>query len=206
MQLLKPMDSSRMDSRHKHFTLSVAFHSGSKNLHQELTTTHLQLFAAICICFPLHRGSLVVFNRNSKGKHLWNVFEGNLWTVKEEKNSLSSVTSSRRLQSASTWHNQPVFSWFKWPNEKPGNSYWGFNSSSFFTETEDFFPSPYTKRLKKIRSFLKKLMSSYLSRKSLTSVIFLHGNHYMILINVAYYLPCSTTKYFLFIFHIINYC
>lgn len=99
---------------------------------QELTTRHLQVFAAICICLLLHRGSLVVFNRNIKSKHSWNVFEGNLWTVKEEKNSLSSVTSSRRLQSADTWYNQSVFSWFKSPNEKPGNSYWSFNSSPFW--------------------------------------------------------------------------
>lgn len=153
MQSLKPMDSPQ-----KHFSMSVTFHSCSKNLHfipvltfirsQELTTKHLQLFAAICICFPLHRGSLAVFNRNIKGKHHWNVFEGNLWTVKEEKNSLSVVTRYRWLQSANTWHNQSVFSWFKSPNEKPGNTYWGYNCSPFLLK-QKIGSHPHTPRVKK---------------------------------------------------------
>lgn len=52
---------------------------------QELIMSYLQLFAAICICFPLHRGSLVAFNRNIRGKHRWNVFEGQPLNSKRRK-------------------------------------------------------------------------------------------------------------------------
>lgn len=99
---------------------------------QELTTRYLQLFAAIWICFLIHRGSLIVFNRISRVSITGTFLKGNLWIAKEQKSSLSSVTNSRRLQGIGTRYNQSVFFWLKSPNEKSEIRHWPFHYSRFY--------------------------------------------------------------------------